>query len=70
MAKVRNDYTIRKNRQHQRMQEDLWDVIGGGRIMITTQGKENAQEVANRLNKDPYALDFESYRSKKTKVQE
>ena len=65
MARVRNDYNIRPNRQHQRLQTDLWDVIGGGVIVITTQGKEKAQDIANRLNQNPYALDFDYYKSKK-----
>lgn len=38
------------------------DLRGG--ILITANGKEKAQDIAYRLNKNPYYLDFLSYQSK------
>jgi len=65
MDQTRNDFTIRKNKQTQRPQKDLWDVVCGGNILVTSKGKEKAQDIAYRLNKNPYYLDFLSYQSKK-----
>jgi hypothetical protein len=58
MKPPRNDFKIRPNRQTQRLQKDLWDVVCAGRDHITTaRSQEAAQEIADRLNMDPYALD-------------
>ena len=58
MKPPRNDFKIRPNRQTQRLQKDLWDVISGGRYNVTTaRSQEAAQDIADRLNMDPYALD-------------
>ena len=57
MKAPRQDYSIRPNRQTQRVQTDLWDVVSGRRDLITTaQSEADAQEIADRLNMDPYAL--------------
>ena len=59
MKPPRNDFKIRPNRQTQRKQTDLWDVVsGGGRDLVTTARSEQAaQDIADLLNVDPYALD-------------
>lgn len=55
--KITNDFKVIENSQSQRTQPDLWDVITGRQRVVTIQGKEKAQEIADRLNQDPYALD-------------
>jgi len=64
MARNRNDYTVRENKQTQRLQEKLWDVTYGGKALVTSQLKERAQDIANELNKNPYYLDFLTYQGK------
>jgi len=64
MARNRNDYTIRENKQTQRSQENLWDVSCGGKVLVTSQLKERAQDIANELNKNPYYFDFLTYQNK------
>lgn len=66
MAHVRNDFTVKENKQTQRSQKNLWDVICGGNILVTTHGKEKAQIIANDLNKNPYHFDFLTYQNKST----
>lgn len=58
MARARKDFTIRKNRQTQRIQKDLWDVIVGGSSVVTVaHSEEKAQIIADALNVDPYVID-------------
>jgi len=52
------DFTIRPNTQSERIQEDLWDVmIGGTEVFTITQGRKNAQALADQLNQDPYTFE-------------
>lgn len=71
MARIRNDYTIRKNRQYQRSQKNLWDVVVAKSILVTTaQSEEAAKIIADALNKDPYALNKLYYVNKKSLAKE
>jgi len=57
MNKQRNDFTVRPNRQTDRLQTDLWDVVVGRVELVTTaQSQALAQDLADRLNVDPWAL--------------
>lgn len=59
MKKRRNDFTVRPNRQPERTQIDLWDVVVGrpAELITTVQGEAKAQEIADNLNRDPWFLD-------------
>jgi len=55
--KTRNDFKIRPNRQTQRTQKDLWDVVCGGELISVARSQDAAQAIADRCNVDPWALD-------------
>lgn len=58
MKKNRTDYTIRPNKQRNREHLGLWDVMVGRVELISTERSEKeAQDMADRLNKDSYALE-------------
>ena len=57
MAKIRNDFKVQPNTQNNRTQEDLWDVVVGGKRFTTTTGKENAEKLATALNEDPWHME-------------
>lgn len=56
-AARRKDHTIRPNTQDERSQTDLWDVWCAGELIATQVGEAAAQEMADRLNLDPFAMD-------------
>jgi hypothetical protein len=62
MKKIRRDFTVTKNTQSERQeaQPDLWNVMlaKSYRISIVT-GKKAAQDLADKLNIDPWYLDWE-----------
>ena len=61
MKKIRRDFTIVKNSQSERVaaQPDLWNVMLAKKERITTvTGKQTAQDLADKLNKDPWYLDW------------
>lgn len=58
MKAPRSDFTVRPNRQNQRSQLDLWDVIlAHATLVTTTTNEQDAQDIADALNIDPYFLD-------------
>lgn len=56
MTKIRNDFKVQPNTQHNRTQENLWDIVVGGARFITTSSKEKADGLATLLNKDPHHM--------------
>jgi hypothetical protein len=61
MKKNRRDFTITKNSQSERVekQPDLWNVILAKTECVTiVTGKAAAQALADKLNKDPWYLDW------------
>tara|TARA_R110000850_G_C9815170_1_gene451881 strand:+ start:147 stop:368 length:222 start_codon:yes stop_codon:yes gene_type:complete len=57
MKSLRNDYTIRPNTQSRREAQGLWDVVVAQSILVTVaKSEEAAQDIADRLNIDAFAL--------------
>jgi hypothetical protein len=58
MKKNRNDYTICPNTQRNREGQGLWNVMAGRVDLVSIERSEKeAQDMADRLNADSYALE-------------
>jgi hypothetical protein len=53
--KTRTDFRVVPNNQTNR--SDLWDVVSGGARLYTTNSRANAEEIACKLNMDPWYFD-------------
>jgi|TARA_R110000851_G_scaffold176007_1_gene322505 hypothetical protein len=68
MKPPRNDYTVRRNTQSHRQAQGLWDVVMARSVLITiAKSEEAAQDIADRLNIDPSALDRGDTRADRAK---
>lgn len=63
------DFKAVPNKQRDRKQTDLWDVVSGGEVVITISGQAAAQEVVNKLNVDPWHLNRGQTRFERTGTQ-
>lgn len=66
MKRARNDFKVVPNNQKNRSQDDLWDVMAGGELILTAQGRDNAEAQAALLNMDPWHLDRGQTRFERT----
>ena len=66
MKRARNDFKVVPNNQKNRSQDDLWDVVAGGELILTAQGRDNAEAQAVLLNMDPWHLDRGQTRFERT----
>ena len=65
--KIRHkDFKAVPNKQKDRKQTDLWDIVSGGEVVITVAGQAAAQDVVNKLNADPWHLNRGQTRFERT----